>query len=180
MWPERVRDGPRGQVGGDRSKDVAAVKGVRNLRMEILPILNFEQRFAFKIAVYPGENSVIRSQHKLSGVSGQEYSSPRAHAGINNDDVNRTRREPGEGMPQDKRRVVDILRLDFVRDVHNAGARDDAQDNALHGPDVMIVQAEVCGERYQSHCRFWKNAWPRRLARLVFNAESASDQNREW
>lgn len=64
-------------------------------------------------------------------------------AGIDDNYVDGTFTEPAVGFGDDERGFVDVERRDFVGDIDDGDARREAQDDALHDTDEMIVSSEI-------------------------------------
>src|SRR5579863_2103987 len=70
-----------------------------------------------------------------------------AYARVNHDYVDGTRWKKIVGLANGQRAVEQIVRKDFVRDVHDVGVGIDVQDDALHRADQKVSGAKIRGQR---------------------------------
>lgn len=61
--------------------------------------------------------------------------------------MNGARWKPRPHLPENERSVQDVMSGDFVRDVHQVSIFGDAQYDALHDRNEVVLRAIVCHER---------------------------------
>jgi len=92
------------------------------------------------------EDSVIRSDKCMVVSFDENRTAGASHAGVHHCDVDRPGRKAGVRLAQCERGLSDVERLNLVGDIDQSGIRADSQDDALHGSDVVVGEAEI-GEK---------------------------------
>ena len=81
---------------------------------------------------------------------GQDRTARAAHAGIDDDHMNRALRKVAPRLRDHKRAFVHLEWRDLMRDVHDPGPGRNAENHALDGAGEMIGLAEVGCESDQA------------------------------
>src|SRR3990172_2698528 len=93
-----------------------------------------------------GEDAVVRADKHAERRPEGEGAPFRAHAGVYHRNVDGAGRKVRPGGFQQERPLLDALWTHGVADIDDDGVRVEGEDDALHGGDVRVGEAEVAGE----------------------------------
>jgi hypothetical protein len=89
------------------------------------------------------EDAVVRANEAMVRGLDEDGTARCAHAGIDHDDMDGPLREIGPALGEREARLAELVRLDFVGDVDDAGAGRDGGDDAFHHADEVVLQTEI-------------------------------------
>lgn len=135
-----------GESGGGWSEDIAAVEGVGGVGKPKLTIRDFAGGEGSVVREAQAEHAVIGGDEELPLEFHEQWFARRADTGVDYDDVNCAGRKERSGLADGIRAGKKGKRRDAVRDVYDCGSGTAAQDNAFHGPGVMILKPKVGGQ----------------------------------
>ena len=140
---------PKREMRRHRRKDITPVEGAADVGQPVArlgqivdgAVLHAPLRDCF--APYIRQDAII-GRHVYGIRRRQNDTAPFAsHPRINHHYVNRSRRKKRPERLNDIRSLMDVLRRDLMRDVHNRYVARNSQNNSLHNADITIGQPKV-------------------------------------
>ena len=153
-WAERSDGHPSRQVSGSRSEDVTSVEGVADLGQAVTWIGQFDQYIHRLAGHHVTEDAVVRPDEGAHRRAQRDGPPCTSHAWVHHDEVYRVRREKGIGGVEHVGSLADVLRCDFVGDVHQLDVGNDAENDAFHRPYVAVGCTKVSREGNQKLSSF--------------------------
>jgi hypothetical protein len=132
-----------GKMCGHRSKYIPAVKGVADMRQEILGFSKMNDFRIFLGMDNRPKQSIVRSDEEMILCLNQDRPSLGPNARVNNRHMNRSMGKKATGIPENSRGIQYITRFYLVGDIDDLGPGIDGKDNALHYPYVRILKVEI-------------------------------------
>ena len=167
---ELLERSPVREMRGDRSEDVASVKGLTDGLQEQAVIAELT---CLDVACAPPDEfqeTVVRADEDLPFHSRCDLHAFAADAGIDDDDVHGAVRPIRGRGGNGQRSTHDVEGGDAVGDVGDLSFWGDAGDDALHGADVVVGEAEVGGERDHALRQSGSPGWGANRRKLAQNA----------
>lgn len=97
------------------------------------------------------QHPIVRGNEKSLLGFQDDGSALAAHPRVNDDRMDGVFREIAVDSTQDECCLLDVLRLNEVRNVNDDGLGVDTQNNALQGCYIGILKAKVGGQGYRLH-----------------------------
>src|ERR1041384_591802 len=128
---------------GDRREHIASVKGCADLFAKECFVRNMS-RFVLSFSfANPTEQTVIRTDEKLSGTLNDDCATTRTHAGIDHRYMNRAVRKVFVAGEQVEGSAFDVLRRNIMSDVDNLNFGIDRKNHTLHRADEVVLSTKV-------------------------------------
>ena len=131
-----------GQVRCHGRKDVAAMEGgadIREKQLCVCDMADFRPGEIEQVA----EDAVVRADEAMVRGRDENGTARCAHAGIDYGDMDGPGWEIGPALGEREARLAQLVALDFMGDVDDAGAGRDSGDDAFHHAYEMVLQTEI-------------------------------------
>src|SRR5581483_889941 len=134
------------QPSGDRSKDIAAMKGLTHRMQEVALGSDMPHYELFFACIHQRQHAIVRSDEQVIGGFDNDRTALAAHTGIDNHDMHRARRKEAIGLGDRPGTIEDVVGSDRVANIDDGGLRMEVQHHSMHDAYEWIVQTEVGSE----------------------------------
>ena len=151
-----VQRPPRGQMRGDRAKEVARIKRPRGpIRPPKGPLIQYHNLIGLGASKEEREQPIIRPNEQVPFKPAGNRQTGRANIRVDDNKMHGAIGVEGDDLPQHEGGAHHILWLHLMGYVHNSQRRLHVKHGAFHGRHVRVFQAKISCERNKR--RHWQH-----------------------